>query len=129
MLARHRQLFATAVFFMDAMIIAIAWVAAYVLRFHLLGLPAPLGIPPLSTYLWLDAVLTPFALLVLRSFRIYRSARTARLGQEIYALVQGMAIVTALAALASFFSRGELSRSVLLLFAVLSTTVMMTARL
>src|SRR5207344_1590426 len=119
MLARHRQLFATGLFFLDGAILFASWVAAYMLRFQWLGLSSPRGVPPLSLYLWFGAVLTPIALLVLRTFRIYRSTRTARLGQELFALAQGMAIVTAIAGLASFFMRGELSRSVLLLFGAL----------
>ena len=117
MLARHRQLFATGIFALDGLLIAASWIAAYYLRFHWLGLDAPLGIPPLGFYLWVGAILTLGSLLVLRTFRIYRSARTSRLSQEVYAIVQGVATVTAIAALASFFTRGELSRSVLLIFA------------
>jgi Undecaprenyl-phosphate glucose phosphotransferase len=128
-LSRHRQLLATAVFALDAALIFLSWMAAYELRFHLLGLSAPLGIPPRGLYLWIGAVLTPVALLVLRSFRIYRSARTARLGQELLSLTQGMAIVTALAGLASFFGRGELSRSTLLVFAALATAMLCSSRL
>ena len=121
MLARHRQLFSAAVFVLDALVIALAWFGAYALRFYAPGLPAPLGVPPLSFYAWACAVITPIGLIVLRSFQIYRSARTARLGEEMYALTRGVLILTALAGLASFFTRGELSRSMLLMFALLAT--------
>ena len=47
MLSRHSQLFATAVFLMDALLVSGAWLAAYWLRFAALGIPAPLGVPPL----------------------------------------------------------------------------------
>ena len=129
MRAPHRQVLASAVFVLDGAIIALSWIGSYLLRFHALGLPAPLGVPPLSFYLWFGAVLTPFALLVLRSFKIYRSARTARLSQESWPLVQGVVIVTAFAAVASFFTRGELSRTTLVLFAVLATTLLLATRL
>src|SRR6266487_3675711 len=105
MLARQRQLLATGVFFFDGL-----------LRFHWLPWPAPLGVPPLRLYLWFGAVLTPVALLILRTFQIYRSARTARIGRELFAVTQGVLVTAALAALASFFARGELARSMLLLF-------------
>jgi Undecaprenyl-phosphate glucose phosphotransferase len=127
--ARQRQVLASAVFVLDGVIVALAWLAAYWLRFYGLGLPVPLGIPPLSLYLWFGAVLTLFALLVLRTFKIYRSARTARLAQELWALAQGMAIVTAFAAVASFFMRGELSRLTLLVFVTLATTLLVASRL
>ena len=107
MFARHRQLFLTGIFLLDGLLILGSWVAAYWIRFRWLDLPAPLGIPSLERYVWFGAVVTPLALLVLRSFHLYRSARTARLSQELWTLVQGIAIVTALAALASYFLRAS----------------------
>jgi Undecaprenyl-phosphate glucose phosphotransferase len=129
MRAPHRQVLASAVFVLDGAIIAASWLGSYWLRFHALGIPAPLGVPSLSFYLWFGAVLTPFALLVLRTFRIYRSARTARLSRELSALVQGMIIVTAFAAVASFFTKGELSRATLVLFVALATMMLLGSRL
>ncbi|MGE5174812.1 MAG: undecaprenyl-phosphate glucose phosphotransferase [Hyphomicrobiales bacterium] len=128
MFQKHRQLFVTAVFFLDAIVIFASWMAAYWLRFVALPLAAPLGVPPARDYVWFGAVLTPVALLVLRSLRIYRSARTARLSQELWAVLQGMALVTALAALGSYFLRGELARSVLLLFAVVASAALVVSR-
>jgi Undecaprenyl-phosphate glucose phosphotransferase len=120
MFTRYRQIFAVGVFFLDGLLLAGSWVAAYWLRFHVLPIATPLGVPPLERYLWFGAVLTPVALLVLRSMRLYRSARTARLSQEIAALLQGVIVVSALAGLGSYFVRGELARSVLLLYAALA---------
>jgi len=118
--ARHRQLLQTGIFFLDGFLIFASWCAAYWLRFHVLRLPAPLGVPPIERYLWFGAVLTPLGLLILRAFHLYRSARTARLSQELWTLVQGVAILTAVAALASYSLRGEVARSVLFLFALLA---------
>ena len=120
MLARQRQLLATGAFFFDGALIFGAWLAAYELRFHWLGWAAPLGVPPLALYLWFGVVATLVSLLILRTFHLYRSARTARLGPELYAVTQGVLATAALAALVSFFTRGELARSVLLLFTVLA---------
>ncbi len=121
MFTRSRQLFATGMFAVDAVLIAGAWLGAWWLRFHGLGIPAPLGVPPLSLYLWSGAVLTPTSLLVLRTFRLYRSARTGRLGFELLAVVQAMVVVAAIAGVGSFYARGELSRAVIALFLVLAT--------
>ena len=129
MFARHRQLFLTGIFLLDGLLIFGSWIAAYWVRFRWLHLPAPLGIPPLERYILFGAVVTPLALLILRSFHLYRSARTARLSQELWTLVQGIAIVTALAALASYFVRGELARSVLLLFAIFAAVALCFAHL
>jgi Undecaprenyl-phosphate glucose phosphotransferase len=128
MLVRQRQVLASLVFVLDGVILAAAWLAAYWLRFHGLGLPVPLGIPPLGVYLWFGAVLTPCALLVLRSFRLYRSARTARLSQEAGTLVKGMLLVGALAAVGSYFVRGELSRFMLLIYTVLAAGLLVAGR-
>ena len=128
MFVRHRDLFATAMFVLDGAIIAASWLAAYALRFYGLGLAVPLGIPPLSLYVWIGAVVTLTALTVLTTLRLYRSARTARLGHELYALAEGIVIVTGLAGLASFFARGELSRATLAIFAVLAIGLLWTSR-
>ena len=129
MLSKHRQLLTSLVFVLDALLIFTAWMVAYWLRFHVLPIPAPYGIPPIRNYLWLGAVATPVSLLVLRSLHLYRSARTARLSQELLAVLQGIAIITAIAALASYFLRGELARTVLLLFAILAAAVLCIARI
>jgi len=126
--ARSRQLFASGMFAVDAVLIAGSWLAAYWLRFHGLGLPTPLGVPPLSLYLWSAAVLTPTALLVLRTFRLYRSARTGRLGFELLAVVQAMVVVAAIAGVGSFYARGELSRTVIAVFFACATTALVTVR-
>ncbi|MBI3538671.1 MAG: hypothetical protein HY076_00140, partial [Candidatus Eisenbacteria bacterium] len=128
MFTRDRQLLATGVFALDGALIAGAWLAAYWLRFYILPVPAPLGIPSLTFHLWVGAVLTPVGLLVLRTFRLYRSARTMSLAGELFALAQGVALITALAGLGSFFARGELPRSVLLTFAVLAIALLWTSR-
>jgi len=129
MFARSRQLLATGIFVLDAALIYGAWLGAYGLRFHALGLPAPLGIPPFSLYLWSGAVLTPVALLILRTLRVYRSARTARLSLELYHVAIAMLITAGIAGVGSFYARGELSRSMVLVFLLLSTTALAASRL
>jgi len=120
MITKNRQLFATGLFLLDGIVIAASWLAAYWLRFYGLGVPSPLGVPPIGPYLWFGAVLTPVALMILRSLHLYRSSRTVRLSQEMFALIQGVVAVTALAGLGSYLLRGELSRTVLLLFAAVA---------
>ena len=51
MISRHRQLFVTAVFLLDAGILYASWLVAYELRFDLLPLPPPFGVPPRALYL------------------------------------------------------------------------------
>ena len=128
MFARHKDLFSTLLFLLDGTLVAGAWLVAYWLRFHALGLPTPLGIPSWTMHLWLGAVLTPVALIVLRALRLYRSARTTRIGEELFTLAQGVALVTAIAAIGSFLVRGELSRSLLVLFALTAMTLLAASR-
>jgi len=127
-LARHQQLFVSVLFVIDGLLVAAAWLGAYAVRFYGLGLSAPLGVPPLSLYLWFGAVLTPVTLIVLRSYQLYRSSRTAPLAQELFTLAQGVVVTTVLAGVASFFIGGALSRSVLALFAVVATVLLCGSR-
>jgi Undecaprenyl-phosphate glucose phosphotransferase len=129
MFARSRQLFASAMFAVDAVLIGGSWLLAWWLRFHGLGLAAPRGLAPLSIYLWSGAVLVPSALLVLRTFRLYRSARTSRLTSELASLVQSMLVISALAGVGSYFARGELSRLVIAIFFVTGSVVLCASRL
>ncbi len=128
MLARNRQLFATGVFLMDGATIVGAWLLAYWVRFVGFGWPAPLGVPPFEQHLWIGAVLTPIALMILRTFKLYRSARTTRLSQELLTLIQGMAVIVAAAGLVSFLTKGELSRTVLALFGAITTAGLCASR-
>src|SRR5881409_3370328 len=82
MITKNRQLFATGLFLLDGVVIAASWLAAYWLRFHGLGVPSPLGVPPIGPYLWFGAVLTPVALMILRSLHLYRSTRPGRLSRS-----------------------------------------------
>src|SRR5258706_12544635 len=94
MFARSRQLLATLVFLLDAALLYASWLGAYALRFYGLGLPAPLGIPPFTIYLWPGAVLTPVALPILASLRAYPSARPPRLSRAPFLITPGGALTT-----------------------------------
>ena len=127
--SRHRELIAAGVFLLDGFWIAASWIGAWWLRFQLLPIPTPLGVPPFSRHLWLGAIVVPVALLTFHSLRLYRSARTRRLSQELATVLQGVAILIVLLALASYSLRGELARTVLALFAVLAVATLCGSRL
>ncbi len=129
MFARSRQLLATLVFALDAALLYASWLAAYALRFYGLGIASPLGVPPFPIYLWTGAVLTPVALLILRSLRVYRSARTARIWRELFLISQATALTTLLAGVFSYFAKGELSRLAVGLFFVIATLSLGGSRL
>ena len=50
MLYRYSEVFRTGLFVIDALLVAVSWLAAYAVRFYT-GLPAPLGIPDRDLYL------------------------------------------------------------------------------
>jgi len=129
MLSRSRQLLATGVFALDAALIYGSWLAAYWLRFYGLGIDAPRGLPGLALYLWSGAVLTPASMLVLRTFRVYRSARTARMSRELFDITLAMGVATIVAGVGSFFVRGELSRLVVAIFFPVATLALWSSRL
>src|SRR5215510_9971736 len=109
MRARHHHLVTGGLLGLDALAIAASWVAAYWLRFHL-GLPVPRGIPPLENYLWFAALITPIGLLVLNALGVYRPGRPTSGALQPIVLVEGGVLTTALASLASYFTRGEMAR-------------------
>src|SRR5258705_3709225 len=129
MFARSRQLFATLVFLLDAALLYASWLGAYALRFYGLGFPAPLGITAFTIYLAPGAVLTPVALLILRSLRVYRSARTARISRELFLITQGVALTTLILGMGSYFAKGELSRTAVALFFVIASVSLCGSRL
>jgi Undecaprenyl-phosphate glucose phosphotransferase len=117
MRAKHHQLLVGALFLLDGLLIAASWIVAYALRFRALSWPAPRGIPPLESYLWFASLIAPIGLLVLHSLGAYRPERPHSLPREMMVLLQAATLITALAALASYFTRGEMARSIMPVFA------------
>jgi Undecaprenyl-phosphate glucose phosphotransferase len=129
MQTRQHRLLSAVLFVLDGLVIAASWVAAYEIRFRLLGLPAPRGVPPLEIYLWFASFISPIGLLVLNSLGVYRPERMSSRPLQLNALVEGAVLTTALAALASYFTRGEMARSVMPIFAALATALLCANRL
>jgi exopolysaccharide biosynthesis polyprenyl glycosylphosphotransferase len=75
---------------------------------------------------WFEAFVVPTTLVVFRSLGLYDVHRT--LGAELGALFRGVVLVVLASSVLSYFARGELSRSTLLLFAGLAFAVLAVAR-
>jgi len=118
----------TSIFLLDGALVYAAWMGAYGLRFHALGLSAPLGVPRLSTYLELGVLLVPLVLLSLHFVGAYRRDRLQTGMAEAAAVMRGVLLAALLAALASYFTRGEVARSVLVLFACLAVSALCASR-
>jgi exopolysaccharide biosynthesis polyprenyl glycosylphosphotransferase len=123
---KQRVLFAL-LSLVDAGLVAASWLGAYWLRFYALGLPTPYGLPGAGAYVWFEAFVVPTTLLVFRSLGLYDLHRT--LGAELRALLRGVVLVVLASGVMSYFSRGELSRSTVLLFAGLAFVAVALVRI
>jgi Undecaprenyl-phosphate glucose phosphotransferase len=107
----------------DLVLIAGCWVAAYMLRFHLLGpFPIPRGLPPFQDYaLQLLPILAVWAV-AFHTFGLYRPRRLGSYLSEWMDVAKASSVgVLVLIATMTFFFRGyEYSRLVILYFWVLS---------
>jgi Undecaprenyl-phosphate glucose phosphotransferase len=120
MLYRYSEVFRTLLGVADLVLIASAWLGAYVLRFNL-GLPTPQGVPPPVDYVYPLAVILPLFLALFRSHGLYEARRMDSPLGEVSAVVRATAMgVLALSAI-TFFARSYFySRLVIAFFALLA---------
>lgn len=132
MLRERSRLLQRLLFLVDLGLIAVAWVFAFWIRFHVLSGPlAPLGpIPPTSTYLaFLPAVLAIWGGALLVS-GLYRAHRAERFSLIIWAVVRAAALSFVISIGATFFYRAfSFSRLHMLLFGVISGGLLIGLRL
>lgn len=129
MLARYSEVFRSILILSDLVLVALAWLAAYYIRFHA-SLDAPRGIPGVRPYAELLVVILPLWAILLRSRGLYRPWRSRSLSPEVAALVaaNGMGVI-ALVAISFFLRSYFYSRGVLLAFFTLATLSMIGFRL
>jgi len=128
MLYRYSEVFRTLLVVTDAVLISLAWLAAYAIRFHA-GIPAPLGIPPFEEYAYALAVIAPIFVLSFRSHGLYEARRMDSPLGEAAAVIRATAIAILVLAAISFFSRSYFySRLTLGLFAVLAPSAVIAWR-
>lgn len=120
MLYRYSEIFRTLLGVADLVIIASAWLGAYVLRFNL-GLAVPLGVPPAIEYVYPLAVILPVFLGLFRSHGLYEARRMDSPLGEVSAVVRATAMAVLLLSALSFFARSYYySRLAIAFFAVLA---------
>ena len=120
MLYRHSEVFRTIMGAADGALIALAWLAAYAIRFDS-GLATPLGIPAPEPYLYALALIVPLFLLLFRSNGLYEARRMDSSLGEVAAIVRSTAMALVLLTAITFFARNySYSRGVLGLFAVMA---------
>ncbi len=128
MLYRYSEIFLTLLVVADLFLVGTAWLSAYWLRFFA-GIPAPLGIPPLRPYLEALVPILPIWLWLLRSNGLYQPRRTQSLLPEAGAILRATAIgVVVLVALSFFMRSYYYSRGAVLIFAVLSPSLLFAMR-
>lgn len=125
MLKKYGQLFISALFICDTLVIFFSWMTAYFIRFDLGVIPADQGIPPLDQYLTL---LVPIWLIFLFNIKIcglYEPLGGKSYLVEYYNIVKVTFISVLMIAAISFFYRGaSYSRAVVLIFWMLVTLLM-----
>lgn len=117
MLKERRQTLLLGLIVSDSLAAVVAWVLAYVVRFHINILPEPTGIPPVEPYLWLLIPLLLFQLLALKISGLYRYGPQRSRTDDFFSLVQGVSLTTLFLVAATFFIRSfSYSRLVMVVF-------------
>jgi exopolysaccharide biosynthesis polyprenyl glycosylphosphotransferase len=128
MLHRYSDVFRTLLGAVDLSLVALAWLAAYGLRFHA-GIPAPLGVPPLAAYLYPLPLILPLFLVLFHAQGLYQPRRMDSPLGEAAAVVRATALAIVAMAAATFFARNQsYSRLAIGLFSVLAPALVIGFR-
>ncbi len=131
MLKKHAQLFEGLFTASDLIVVSVAWVLSYWLRFVSGYLPVDKGIPPLADYLRMLIFVWPIWAYVFRRFNLYRPMRGQGRIREILNVVRAnsFAIVLLLAVTYLFREKSvPFSRAVFVIFWFTSTTLLVSSR-
>ena len=132
MLKQKRQVFEFLFVSCDLLVVALAWLVAYWLRFRAAWVPVLKGVPDIGNYLALLIFILPIWLVVFRRLGLYRPMRGVRRSREMWLLINGNALgVVILIALTYLFREKEIeySRLVFLYFGLVSTFMIAFERL
>ena len=114
MLYRHSEVLRSIIMGIDVLLVAIAWMAAYGLRFHA-GIPAPLGIPDFDRYLDALIVICPLWWWLLRRHGLYEAKRLESIAHEavdvlrVTAIALLMLVAIGFSVRSYFYSRGAIA--------------------
>ncbi|MEM1126808.1 MAG: undecaprenyl-phosphate glucose phosphotransferase [Bacteroidota bacterium] len=127
MLHEQSRLFQRLLFFADAVLIALAWVLAYLIRFAVLTPPEWL---PFSRYAWLLPWVVLLTTLLFWASGLYAPDRAQRLTRLVYSVAKAVLLgLVGVTASLSFYRELSFSRLHMLLFGVLTPTFMVLLRL
>ncbi len=123
MLKRYSRFFVASMAVVDGLVVWLAWLAAYGMRFSVFPGDLVKGVPSLTMYLGYSPVMVAACLGALQVRGLYRSARMQKLSREVGRIAQGIVIAVFVIGTVSFFYREHsLSRGVMAYFMVLSLT-------
>lgn len=129
MLKKHSQFFESILFIADLVVICLAWLLSYYIRFYSGVLPVDKGIPPFQLYLYL---ITPILLIwgvVFRSFELYRPKRISPYINELFDITKACTFsVLILVALTFFFRQYDYSRLMFVTFWIMTIVAMSLER-
>lgn len=131
MLKRNAQLFEGLFAVSDLVVVSIAWVLSYWLRFHAGVFPIAKGIPPFADYLRMLIFVWLIWAFVLRRFGLYKPMRGVKRLREYWLVIQANAFAVILLIAFTYLFREKsvpFSRLVFLIFWIGATTSMLLSR-
>ena len=132
MLYEQSRIFQRTLFFVDFVLVALAWILAYFLRFEVLTFE-PFGLPewlPLSRYLLFLPWILIVSTFMFWASGLYQSDRATRLTRLIYAVAKAVVLeLLVVTASLSFYRELYFSRLMVGLFGVLTPILMVTVRI
>ncbi|MCC6932672.1 MAG: undecaprenyl-phosphate glucose phosphotransferase [Deltaproteobacteria bacterium] len=131
MLKKHAQVFEILFTVSDILIVSLAWLGSYALRFYSGLVPVTKGIPPFSDYFKMLVFVALIWGFVFRIFNLYRPMRSQTRFAEALIIIRANAfsVVLFLAAIYLFREKNvEFSRLVFALFLFLSSFLLLVSR-
>jgi lipopolysaccharide/colanic/teichoic acid biosynthesis glycosyltransferase len=129
MLRRHAQLFLSALYVGDSLMILLSLRIAYYLRFELGTFPVNKGVPPIESFYWYGLAAWAVFILNFKICGLYLSSRGKPLWKEQFTIVKSSILsMLIFSALLFFYREQSFSRNMTLLFFGLSTLSVMGSR-
>src|SRR4030042_3708475 len=130
MLKKHAQFFKSLFIISDLLVLSLAWVLSYFLRFYTDLIVAPrLGVPPLSTYIEFLLPLWVIWVLISNKINLYRPRRIEHLNREFWDIIKGFLLTfLILIAVIYLFRRFEFSRLAFFYFWVMGILGLISSR-
>lgn len=131
MLKQKRQLFELFFVCADLIVVSIAWLLAYLVRFEFEIIPADKGVPPFDNYVSMLLFIWLIWAFVFRRMGLYRPMRGVRRSRELWELFQGnfLSLLVLIAVTYLFREKSvPFSRLVFVYFGIISFTLLALER-